>query len=131
LDPASVALFATPLLIFIEWWRRSTWARLLAVFAALVLLFFAEPEPGVLARTMPYLPANQRITTSFGGQPLSDYQSGVATTIREAVKLVDEGRRDRLVAIGVLVWLSLSQLARNALVRYRVPSAQKGLDAGA
>jgi hypothetical protein len=118
MHPALIALLATPILLVLEWWRKSVLARLGAVVASLVLLFFAEPAPGIEFRRVSTLPPDERITTWATGRPMPDYVSGVATGLREADAQIEGGRRDRQIAVGILVWLIVSPLIRSALRTY-------------
>ena len=72
---------------------------------------------GARRQALGALPA-ERVTHSplvgSESQVLSDYQSGVYTTIQFAVQALGYGSGCRLAAVGTLVWLACSPAFRRA-----------------
>ena len=66
------------------------------------------------------LPHDKRLLSLENWPPLSDYQSGVLTMLQAVKEDAALGARERLLSVGVLVWLSLSPVLRRT-VRGIVP----------
>ena len=105
-------------LLALEWRYRRAGLRLAAALFALAVLFVCEPNLTGARRQALSAPLSERVTRSpLAGsetQVLSDYQSGVYTTMQFAVQDLGYGGGCRLAAVGTLVWLACSPVFRRA-----------------
>jgi hypothetical protein len=94
-----------------EWrWRKAS-IRLGTAVLALFVLWFTQPVPHRAARRAVDAPPAERVA-ELRGERLSEYESGILT-MRQAI--IEDGRmfrNDRLLALGVLMWLACSPALR-------------------
>ena len=110
MSPTLVLWIVVAGLLVIEWRRKWPAIRVLLVFMALLQLWFAQPTPYRAFRAVYNLPPDQRVTTwdDRDSVRLDDYRSGVLTLWRAVSWELKVGTNDRLIAMGVLVWLAIS-----------------------
>lgn len=101
-----VAIFAV--LLGLEWRYRRRDLRVGAVLLALAVLAFYHPNYTTARRRALSMPRAERITSIGDGRPVSDYESGVYTTIQAVGDAAAFGEGARLAAVGALVWLACS-----------------------
>ena len=101
-------------LLLLDWRYRARSLRFAAVFGALVVLWLSQPNITVAGRRASTASPAERSTT-LGGEPLSDYMSGVVTMKRFVEEQGDVTRSARLVALGALVWLACAPLHRRVV----------------
>ena len=113
-------------LLAVEWWRGWRSVRVATVAFTLLVLAFAQPGPyRALRRAISLPPAERDTTFGPGGRRLSEYESGTMTMFRVVVEDAKIGANARAAAVGVLVWLSISPMLREAWIR-RMERAHAG-----
>ncbi len=119
-----------PLLV-VEWRRKWPAIRVLLVLMALFQLWVAQPSPYRALRNVINLPPGQRVTTlgESDSVRVDDYRSGVHTLWRAVQWELEEGARDRMIAVAVLVWLAVSPIIPRRSSRSLKPDA--GIDEAA
>jgi hypothetical protein len=118
-------------LLALEWWRGLRTVRVGAVLLALVVLEFAQPVSWRAARRALSLSAAERLTAwPGGGRVLSEYESGVLSMHEMVVEDAQIGADARHVALGALVWLSISPVLRRAGSPRTATSGSDGKRAG-
>ena len=97
-------------LLILEWRRRWPAIRVLLVLMALFQLWFGQPVPYRAVRAVYNLPADQRVTiwSERDSVRVDDYRSGVLTLARAVQGEFEGGRWDRMISLGMLVWLAVS-----------------------
>lgn len=135
LDTVLVAAVFAVLLGF-EWRYRRLRLRVGAALLALVVLALYQPGyTGARRRALGAQPS-ERVTRlprvgSEGYDSLSQYESGVYTTMQAVVDAADFGAGARLVAVGALFWLACSPAFRHARGLSEWPGARPIPDSGA
>jgi hypothetical protein len=112
----AVFTLLTLALLVIEWRRRSVLARLGVMILAVTQLWFSQPLAGRAMRTVIGLSPDQRVRAS------SDYASGVYTMQEAVAKDIARGTADRLMGVGVLLWLGLTPALRRGPATRRAPA---------
>ena len=107
----SVLIFVV--LLGLEWRYQLSSLRVAAAFVALVLWFFTQTNIAGSARWAIAMPPAERVTM-IHGQPLSEYASGVATMEQVAGDDAMGKVNERLLSVGVLLWLACSPVFRRA-----------------
>ena len=110
------AIFAVLLGLELRY-RRRLLKVATALVAVAVLLYF-QPDYTSARRRALGAPVTDRVTKSpvagSEGDTLSDYHSGVYTTMRFIEGYATDGANARLIALGALVWLACSPVLRHA-----------------
>lgn len=104
-------------LLGVEWRYQLSSVRLGTAMLSLVVWLFAQPNYTTAARRVSVAPPEERVT-QLRGAPISEYVSGVATMVEAIDEASEERAGVRLLALGVLFWLSCSPVLR----RVRRPS---------
>jgi hypothetical protein len=115
----AVVAAAFVLLLGLEWRYRRRQLRFGTALLALVVLGWYQPNlTGARRRALGASPAERVTRLAEPGQggyrTLSDYESGVHTTIRTVSEAAAFGEGLRLVAVGALFWLACSPAVRRA-----------------
>ena len=104
---------ALAVLLLMDWRRQWGGAvRIMLVLMALVQLWFGQGLLTNAVRSAMLASRDQRVTTlgRIDSVKLDDYGSGVMT-LAQAIGRQSEARRlDRMIAMGVLVWLAISPI---------------------
>lgn len=103
-------------LLALEWRYRLKSVRLVAALFALLVWLFVQPSPTRAARRALALPEDERVTTIRGSR-LSEYAIGVRTMERAVGDDAMMFDGERLLSVGVLLWLACSPVLRHALRR--------------
>lgn len=104
------ALIFAALLVLERRSQRSV-VRLGTAILALVVLFLAQPDYTTAARRVSVARPEERIT-QLHGSPISEYESGVVTMYEATRRAREDLSMVRLLALGVVFWLSCSQAVR-------------------
>ncbi len=103
-------------LLTLEWRYRRRLLRVAAALLAVVVLFFYQPSYTWARRKSLGTPPEERVTQSpVSGSKhltLSEYHSGVYTTMRWVEFYANVGAGARFAAIGALFWLACSPAVR-------------------
>ena len=104
------------LLLGLEWRYRRRPLRVGATLLALMLLAWYQPNfTGARRRAIAMPPAERIRSSAVAGSEhdtLSEYRSGVYTTMREVGEAAGSGEGIRLAAVGALVWLAWTPKSR-------------------
>lgn len=106
-----VATFAV--LLGLEWRYRLRRLRVGTALLSLVVLALYHPNYTVAQRRALGMPPAERITEIPYHGPVSAYESGVYTAIREAAGAAGVTENIRLAAVGALFWLACSPALRH------------------
>ena len=99
-------------LLGLEWRHGLRRLRLGAACLALAVLFVAQPSSTRAGRRAMVAPPEERVTKL--GNPLSEYESGVATMKQAVEEDSSMGASARLLGVCVLFWLACSPVLRGA-----------------
>ena len=102
---------ACAVLLALEWRYRLKSVRVTTAFIALVVWLYAQPNPTRAARRALEVPPAERVS-GIRGNALSEYASGVRTMERAAGDDAMIFDKERLLSVGVLLWLACSPVFR-------------------
>jgi len=123
-----LALFV--ILLGLEWRFRRRGLRVGAILLALAVLAFYQPNYTVARRRALGTPPAKRVTQiPFHGERVSEYESGVYTTMEAVSDAAGFGSGARLVAAGALVWLACSPALGSARDPSNEPASPSMADA--
>jgi hypothetical protein len=108
-----VVVLVFVVLLALEWRYRLKSVRVATALTALVLWFFTIPNPTRAARRAIAMSPAERITV-IHGDTLSEYASGVRTMEQAASDDAMAFDKERLLSVGVLLWLACSPVFRRA-----------------
>ncbi len=108
-----IVLLVFVVLLAVEWRYRIKVVRLGTAFLAAIVWLFSQPSPTRAARRAIVMSPAERVTVIQGNQ-LSEYASGVATMEQAAGDDAMGYVRERLLSVGVLLWLACSPVFRSA-----------------
>jgi hypothetical protein len=106
---AVAAFFA--ILLVLEWRYRRAIIRLVTAALALLLLLLTQPNFHRAARRALDAPLEARVP-QFGDTSVTSYESGVFTMERAIAADNDMFENEKLLALGVLMWLACSPALR-------------------
>jgi hypothetical protein len=104
-------------LLWLEWRYRLRSLRIGAVVLAIVVWESSQPNLYRVFRWVIAAPPAERVSRMADGPPLSEYASGVVTLQRAYVEEMMVGENERLLSLGILVWLACSPAFRRAGVQ--------------
>ena len=102
-------------LLALEWRYRIKTVRLGTALLAVIVWIFSQPNPTRAARRAIAMSPAERVTVIHGSQ-LSEYASGVATMEQAAGDDAMGYDKERLLSVGVLLWLACSPVFRRTAV---------------
>lgn len=95
------------LLLGFEWRYKLRSLRVGTALLALMIWLLCQPNFGAAGRRVSTAPPESRVT-QIGGEKISDYLSGVTTTLYAIGDAEGERATCRMLALSVLFWLACS-----------------------